>query len=421
MKNYFFILFLLFSLIIRLPYSFAQIKTIDGNFNDWNISDLLASDYLNDALIDTCDFYQLYVYDDADSIFIRLVLSNNSNINLSSLGGFYGEIHVFISVDPSGTDSTDITGLSYGWWSNGYDFKFSKAWWENNFRWYKHNDPSHDWNWIDSNRICNTAFNSSYNDVEFSFPKAWIRYPNNIPDFPESGVGFIAILLAGNRGFSPYQTVDTLARKNSNFGGFIYTLNNPLPVELVSFNATYKGNNTVELRWSTTSEANNYGFEIERAIVNGLKQKYNWEKIGFVSGHGTSSSPKNYLFLDQNAYYGTYIYRLKQIDIDGHYKYSDYVQINTGKQPIPVILEQNYPNPFNPVTTIKFVVSENKHTTLKVYNSIGEEVATLFNDIVEANKVYNINFNAENLPSGFYFYKLSSGDLVKTNKMLLVK
>ena len=414
-----FILYFFVVLGLYLNFGKAQTITIDGNFNDWNSINYLAQDYMGDANPDTADLYRLYVYDDNQSIYIRIQLYGNGSFKHPTNYGFYGDFHIFISVDPD-NDSSDNTGLRYGGWTNGYDFLCTKGWWSQNFKVLKYNGSGNDWEWQDSNWVCNVAYNLDSNDVEIGFPKNWLRYPN-ISNFPETGVGKLAIKLAANRGFEPYAIADTLIRPQTNFGGFIYTLNSPLPVELTTFTAIYKGKNKVELRWSTAIEVNNYGFEIERAFKNNFKNKLNWERIGFVNGNGNSNSPRNYSYIDENVYYGTYIYRLKQIDIDGSFKYSDYVEVNTGKEPEKAILEQNYPNPFNPMTLIKFLVSENELATLKVYNIMGEEVATLFNDIAEANKIYKIKFNADNLPSGMYIYKLKVGDFVKTNKMILVK
>lgn len=84
-------------------------------------------------------------------------------------------------------------------------------------------------------------------------------------------------------------------------------------------------------------------------------------------------------------------------------------------------LKQNYPNPFNPVTNIEFSVAKSNHVTLVIYNSMGQEVAKLVNQQL-APGTYKYDFNASNLPSGSYYYRLTAGDdYVKTNKMILVK
>ena len=120
----------------------------------------------------------------------------------------------------------------------------------------------------------------------------------------------------------------------------------PLPVELTSFTAITKGRG-VELAWKTATEANNFGFEVERNTMN------NWEKIGFVEGNGTTNAPKEYSFSEKNIPSGKYSYRLKQIDRDGKFSYSNVVEVSVAEVK-QFGLEQNYPNPFNPVTMINY-------------------------------------------------------------------
>jgi hypothetical protein len=83
-------------------------------------------------------------------------------------------------------------------------------------------------------------------------------------------------------------------------------------------------------------------------------------------------------------------------------------------------LKQNYPNPFNPATNIEFDIAKTGHVNLIIYNSIGQEIKTLVNQDLAAGS-YRVDFNAGNLPSGTYFYRLTAGDFVKTNKMVIVK
>lgn len=191
----------------------------------------------------------------------------------------------------------------------------------------------------------------------------------------------------------------------------------PLPVELTSFTANLIGGN-VELHWSTQTEVNNYGFEIERAtsLTFGIT---NWDKIGFVQGNGNSNSPKEYSFNDIPDGGTKFKYRLKQIDNDGKYEYSSVVSIET-KVPNKFILNQNYPNPFNPSTAITYSIPTSSKVTLTVYDVLGKLIATLVNTDQEAGS-YSVNFNADGLISGIYFYKIQSGKFVKTNKMLLLK
>ena len=137
------------------------------------------------------------------------------------------------------------------------------------------------------------------------------------------------------------------------------------------------------------------------------------------AGHGNSNSPKEYSFIDKNLTGGTnFVYRLKQIDNDGQYQYSKEVEVKV--VPKDINLLQNYPNPFNPVTEIKFTLPEAARVTLRVYNIIGQEVASLINGIEEAG-FHSAKFEGSNLPSGTYIYRLQTGSFIQTKKMLLLK
>jgi len=190
--------------------------------------------------------------------------------------------------------------------------------------------------------------------------------------------------------------------------------NNSLPVELTSFSAILT-DKAVLLNWITATEVNNYGFDVER-----MRDGEDWKALGFVEGNGNSNSPKEYSFVDNtvsNA--GTYYYRLKQIDNDGTYEFSKAIEVNFGS-PINFELNQNYPNPFNPTTTISFTLPQSGNVTLKVFNSIGEEVVTLTDGYIDAG-VYTFNFNADGLPSGMYIYQLNTPEKTQVRKMILMK
>ena len=187
-----------------------------------------------------------------------------------------------------------------------------------------------------------------------------------------------------------------------------------LPVELSSFTATLNGN-TIQLRWKTETEVNNYGFEIERSIDNS-----NWINIKFIGGSGNSNSPQNYQYFDSNIEQsGNYYYRLKQIDNDGTYEYSDVITVGVGAPDI-YTLSQNYPNPFNPETRIDFSLPIKQFVSLKVYNALGEVVEELANGYKEAGS-YTILFNASDLASGIYIYRLETQDFTINKKMTLIK
>lgn len=191
-----------------------------------------------------------------------------------------------------------------------------------------------------------------------------------------------------------------------------------VPVELKSFTSENVGS-AVKLRWTTATETNNKGFEIERLKDFPYAAPKNWEQIGYVDGNGTSAKSHNYIFIDNNPGTGNYSYRLKQVDYDGSYKYSEILNVNVNDR-LQFDLSQNYPNPFNPSTKISYQISTNGHVELKVYNSLGQETALLVNSYKQAGR-YDVIFDASYLPSGVYFYKLTAGDFTSVKKMILMR
>jgi len=188
-----------------------------------------------------------------------------------------------------------------------------------------------------------------------------------------------------------------------------------LPVELTSFAASVEGI-SVTLSWETASELNNKGFDVQRS-----GDYTTWEKIGFVEGNGTTTEMNKYSFIDKSEKpNGTYYYRLKQIDNDGSYEYSSVVEVEVNNVPSKYALEQNYPNPFNPTTVIKYSLPEKGFVTLKIYDILGNEVASLVNNEKEAGN-YEVSFDASQLTSGIYVYSLQANSFRATKKMMLLK
>jgi hypothetical protein len=187
-----------------------------------------------------------------------------------------------------------------------------------------------------------------------------------------------------------------------------------VPVELISFSSSVEGN-VVNLSWLTATELNNLGFEIERG-----SNETDWRTIGFIEGKGTTSEPQQYSYIDKlTGIESTKLYyRLKQIDFDGSFEYSNTIEVEIA--PSVFSLSQNYPNPFNPNTTIKYSIPLSSNVVIKVFNVLGDEVTTLVDAQKQAG-TYELIFNAENLSSGVYFYQLKAGDFIETKKMLLMK
>jgi hypothetical protein len=206
--------------------------------------------------------------------------------------------------------------------------------------------------------------------------------------------------------------------------GFNWSIDGAVPVELSSFSAIAKGKE-VKLNWQTAIEVNNYGFEIERASRQvGTSPVQGWLKLGFINGHGNSNSPKNYSYTDKDVLNGSYSYRLKQIDTDGKYEYSPTVEVTVDNLPTQFELSQNYPNPFNPSTVISYALPSKEFVQLKVFNVLGNEIATLVNEVQEAGS-YKVEFNPassiQHPATGVYFYRLEAGLFVESRKMTLVK
>jgi len=191
---------------------------------------------------------------------------------------------------------------------------------------------------------------------------------------------------------------------------------NALPVEMASFTASMQNANSAVLRWSTATEVNNLGFEVERRADGSST----WIKVGYVAGAATSSSPKDYSFQDASLAPGVYIYRIKQIDNDGTFRYSASTQVDAGVSKGFELLS-NYPNPFNPETNIRFSVPENGFATLKVFNMLGQEVATLFSGMATAGHYIPATFNAGGLASGVYFSRLDFNGKSIVQRMLMTK
>jgi photosystem II stability/assembly factor-like uncharacterized protein len=237
-------------------------------------------------------------------------------------------------------------------------------------------------------------------------------------------LGYLYVL-AGNNRFSQtklYRSIETT-----------------IPVELISFSARIELNDVL-LSWITATETNNAGFEIQRSSPlsqSSESEKGDWQTLSFIQGAGTITESQFYSFKDEAIPIGFYKYRLKQINHDGTFEYSNIIEIEINT-PIIFYLHQNYPNPFNPTTKIKFSIPSNQTpirggargglVTLKVYDVLGNEVATLVNEQKSSGE-YEVEFDGSNLASGIYFYQIkiadsqsSSGQIfIQAKKMILMR
>ncbi|MBZ0198461.1 MAG: agmatine deiminase family protein [Ignavibacteriaceae bacterium] len=247
----------------------------------------------------------------------------------------------------------------------------------------------------------------------------------SIPNQPLNTKIFYYISASSNSGRTVNKPLPSPA------GAYQFTVDTQVPVELISFNAVSEKNNVI-LNWETATETNNYGFEIERKFDD-------FTTVGFVAGNGTSTEKKKYSFTDKNIPEGKYTYRIKQIDFNGKFAYSNSIEI-TVDNPAQFTLEQNYPNPFNPSTIIRYTVPSNQSSiinhnssiinpepslvSLNVYDVLGNEVATLVNK-QQTPGTYQVEFSAanaaRNLSSGIYFYKISVGGFTAVKKMQFLK
>ncbi|MBL8008798.1 MAG: T9SS type A sorting domain-containing protein [Ignavibacteria bacterium] len=191
----------------------------------------------------------------------------------------------------------------------------------------------------------------------------------------------------------------------------------PLPVELASFTSVVHAND-VTLNWTTATENNNAGFDIERKMKS--DETSGWVVSGRVQGKRNSNVQNSYTFMDLNLNSGTYQYRLKQSDFNGSYEYF-YLNNNVYiRVPEKFNLQQNYPNPFNPVTNVEFGISKSGVVSLKVHDMSGKEVATLVNENLPPG-YYTVKFNGSNLSSGVYFCIMKVNGIIITSKMILMK
>jgi hypothetical protein len=311
--------------------------------------------------------------------------------------------------------------------------------------------PGWDWWWVVDNVIiqsCLGCIGTPSNLTAIagwvSGPKVYLNWDDN--SFNESGFQIFRAL--GDSATSGYEQVGTVssnittytdsavqpntyysyrvrAYAPGSYSGFsnIATVQTLIPVELTNFSAITEGRK-INLIWTTASEVNNYGFEVEKLGNN------RWENIGFVPGYGTTTEAKNYAFTDHNAVNGTYSYRLRQVDFDGTFEYSPVVEVVVDV-PSKFSLSQNYPNPFNPNTTITFGLAVDSKVSLKIFDVLGQEVAILVNGDLAAGN-HNINFSAgsfgdaSGLNSGVYFYTIEAKGIdgntfMNTKKMILTK
>jgi len=374
---------------------------------------------------------------------------DNTNLYVGREGGNNGEpVLIYIQAEYSSSSYTDnSTGILYDDTRGFFPTTGSPNWGTGggvNFVAYIKSsyDEFRTWNgttWSSANTALTPYFATpgGTHNMEVSIPWNSITNGNGTPNYfrivffhtngSGGGSGSYVYGASPNSSNTPSDGNQTTATFRDWWGGYEVTFGiepnsvsgGPLPISLVSFNAYLLGK-SIRLNWSTATETNNYGFEIERSKVESFSKSIsNWEKIGFVQGNGNSNSVKIYSFEDKNVLTGQYAYRLKQINYDGSYEYSDVVKVDVKFKP-SVMDVKNFPNPFNPTTKVRYEIPYEGLTLVKVYDILGNEITTLINEYKDAG-IYEAELDGSKLSNGIYLIKLQVGNFTKVTKAILMK
>jgi len=249
-----------------------------------------------------------------------------------------------------------------------------------------------------------------YDEPDFTFLTS-VNFTDTsyiVENIPSKSHLFYAITAVGGAGIE------------SGFSNIVeIVLTGPTPVELSNF-AGFAANGKNILEWTTATESNNYGFEIQRSKT----KNSNFEKIGFVEGNGTTSKPSHYKFIESDPIAEKCYYRLKQVDFNGEYSYSEVIEIKINL-PNEFEINQNYPNPFNSSTIISYKLPQYSFVEIKIFDINGRLVNSIIDEFQEAgNKLVNwngVDSDGTNVPSGMYFYKITAMNVTKFGRMTLIK
>jgi hypothetical protein len=400
--------FLISIILIILAQVFVNSKiysqiTIDGNFSDWSGISAYVTDSNSDNGGGDYDLTAGYYTLANDTLFLKIDVKGT--FNPVGWDRYYA---VYID-----TDRSTSTGFASTWWSIGAEYRFLITQYSKGLQKFMGTDSADDkWGWGNTQnavKSCPVQWNGSSCEA-----KVALQDLNNINLSDTIWLQFRADSNAIN-------TTDGMPAFNS-----ISRTNVPLPVQLSSFTASTKGRDVI-LNWTTATEVNTAGFEIERKLVSQEKAQAKWENVGFVRGNGNSNRPVEYTFTDMKLNTGKYAYRLKMVDNDGSYEYSNEVVVEIGKPDVTKI-EQNYPNTFNPATKIEYQLANPSKVVIEVYNITGQKITELVND-EQVEGYYSLVFDASKygLASGIYFYRMIAMDrvtgknVVMTKKMLYLK
>lgn len=189
----------------------------------------------------------------------------------------------------------------------------------------------------------------------------------------------------------------------------------PLPVELVAFSASARGN-SIDLKWKTQTEANNLGFEVQRRSDGG-----EWTPVGFVQGQGTINTPQNYSFVDVDAmrFGGTIYYRLRQVDRDGGYSFSSTVEVRADGTVAAANISNMSPNPAFATTTLNFSTTTDGPVSISVFDMMGREHVSVTNNMFLTAGSHNQLIDVAGMTPGNYIVVLKTATTVSTSKLVV--
>lgn len=190
------------------------------------------------------------------------------------------------------------------------------------------------------------------------------------------------------------------------------------PVEFELFEGKNVKNDVI-LKFTTLTESNNYGFEIERSNDN-----HKFQKIAFLNGQNTTAKTTNYQYIDKDLLPGQYYYRLKQLDSDGSFSLSESIMVKV-HLPTKTMLYKNYPNPFNSSTVISYALADYSHVTVTVHSLIGQEIGRLIDEYQQGG-YHQIVFNVSDYEDHFkssniYYLNFSTGSYSESQKIIYLK
>jgi len=188
-----------------------------------------------------------------------------------------------------------------------------------------------------------------------------------------------------------------------------------LPVELISFNAIVSGTGT-NLQWVTSSETNNAGFDVQMRAHS----ESEFHPLGFVAGHGTTTEVQNYTYTVSSLHPGAYTFRLKQIDFDGVFEYSDEIEV-TIDVPDTHLLTSAYPNPFNPQARFSLSVAQTQNVNVSVYDALGRRVLNLFDGVLEAGSAHPFALDGRGLATGLLLIRATGETFAASQSVTLVR